>query len=274
MRQISAISILMSAALVAVLAEPAASATTYCPRVLHRATRLIIVTVPTMDGTKATMRTFVRKSPASSWKPEGTPESAVVGANGIGWGGPFIHLARRGEPIKQEGDKRTPAGLYRLGATFGFDKSDRPGHLQLKPEAHFCVHDTRSAHYGRIMERSKAGEKTEGENMASVPLYRRGIVIEYPPLRRSKAGSCVFLHVWGGDGVGTAGCVGLPEERVKHLQEWIEGRHAVIGVVMEDAVSRFGDCLPLETGVSRQEPPAALPLPHPRRAGQRADLTR
>ena len=85
------------------------------------------------------------------------------------------------------------------------------------------------------------------------------------------------MHIWGGEGVGTAGCVGLPEERVAHLQEWTEGRHAVIAVVSEDTVSRFGRCLPSPVGVSAHKGPAALPLPNPRRekrAGTRADLAR
>jgi L,D-peptidoglycan transpeptidase YkuD (ErfK/YbiS/YcfS/YnhG family) len=254
-----------------------AGAVTYCPRVIHRATRLIIVSVPTMDTTKATMRTFARRSPAASWMPESTPEPAVVGASGIAWGHPFVSYAKRGEAIKHEGDKRTPAGLYRLGAPFGFAKSDRPGYLQLVPGAHYCVHDMRSAHYGRIVTKAKAGEKTGGEDMAAFPLYKRGIVIDYAPRAHAKAGSCIFLHVWGGEGVGTAGCVALPEARVAQLQDWTRGRHAVIAIVSQDTISRFGRCLPSETAVSAHEP-VALPLPNPKRAdmqsGQRASLAR
>ncbi len=211
------------------------------------------------------MRTFARKSPAASWMPQSTPEPAVVGARGIAWGHPFVSYAKGGEPIKQEGDKRTPAGLYRLGATFGFAKDDRPGHMQLAPGAQFCVHDPRSPHYGRIVTRAKAGETTSGEDMAAFPLYKRGIVIDYAPRPRAKAGSCIFLHIWGGEGVGTAGCVALPEERVAYLQDWTKGRHSVIAIVSEDTVARFGGCLPSETRVSRHEPPVALPLPNPLR---------
>ena len=275
MLQIAPISIGLTAALLVPLISTAVSAkssaesaTTYCPRVLHRATRLIVVTVPTMDATKATMRTFARKSPAAKWTTQSSAEPAVVGAGGVAWGHPFVSFAKRGEPIKTEGDERSPAGLYRLGATFGFAKDDRPGHLQLAPGAHLCIHDTKSPRYGRIVTGAKAGERTGGEDMGTFPLYRRGIVVDYAPRRRAKAGSCIFVHIWGGEGVGTAGCVGLPEARVAHLQEWTEGRHAVMAVVSEDTVSRFGRCLPS---------PAALPLPNPRRekrAGTRADLAR
>jgi D-alanyl-D-alanine dipeptidase len=238
---------------------------------MHRATRLILVTVPDMTASKASLRTFARTSPAARWTVESGPEPVVVGTGGVGWGHPFVSYAKPGEPIKQEGDKRTPAGLYRLGATFGFDKDNRPGHIQLSPGANFCVHDAKSPQYGRIVTKDKAGAKTSGEDMASYPLYKRGIVIDYAPRARTKAGSCIFLHIWGGEGVGTAGCVALPEARIAHLQEWTRGRHSVIAVLSEDTLQRFGACLPAETSVSSHEPPAALPLPNPRR---HADLSR
>jgi hypothetical protein len=126
--------------------------------------------------------------------------------------------------------------------------------------------------------RSKAGEKISGEDMAAFPLNKRGIVIDYAPRRRAKAGSCIFVHVWGDEGAGTAGCVALPEARIAHLQEWTEGRHAVIAIVSEDTVSRFGACLPSEAGASAHKGPAVLPLPNPRRLeqrdGERAELAR
>jgi L,D-peptidoglycan transpeptidase YkuD (ErfK/YbiS/YcfS/YnhG family) len=291
MRQISSISIGLTAAFATLCVAPAvsakvsasasakvsakASAKTYCPRVLHRATRLIIVTAPTMDATKAVVRTFARKSPAATWTAQSTAEPAVVGASGIAWGHPFVSYAKTGEPIKQEGDKRSPAGLYRLGATFGFAKEDRPGHMQLAPGAQFCVHDPKSPLYGRIVARSKVGENTGGEDMGTFPLYKRGIVIDYAPRARAKAGSCIFLHVWGGEGVGTAGCVALPEERVVQLQEWTKGRYAVIAIVSEDTAARFGACLPSDRVASAHKGPVALPLPNPKRGNaQRAELSR
>ncbi len=266
MRQISPISIGLAAALAVLCVAPAVSATTYCPRVLHRATRLVIVTVPSMNATEATMRTFARSSPSATWTPQSTAETAVVGAQGIAWGHPYVSYAKRGEPIKTEGDQRSPAGLYRLGATFGFAKNEREGHMQLSPGAQFCVHDPKSKLYGRIVSKAKAGDKTGGEDMGTFPLYKRGILVDYAPRRHAKSGSCIFVHIWGGAGVGTAGCVALPEERVAHLQEWTEGRYAVIAILSDDTIARFGHCLPSATGVSAHKGPVALPQRKPQRA--------
>jgi hypothetical protein len=209
---------------------------------------------------------------------ESMAEPAVVGASGIAWGHPYVSYAKRGEPIKTEGDQRSPAGLYRLGATFGFAKDERKGHMQLAPGAQYCVHDPKSKLYGRIVSKDKVGAKTGGEDMGTFPLYERGIVVDYAPRRRAKAGSCIFAHIWGGAGVGTAGCVALPEERIAHLQTWTKGRHAVIAIVSEDTGSRFGSCLPSERVAGAPKGRVALPLPNPKRAdkqsGRQAELAR
>lgn len=266
---------LFGAAFILALLAVDASAN-YCPRALHRATRLVIVTVPSMASVKASMHTFERRSPAAGWERRSEPEPAVVGAAGIGWGQTFASFAKKDEPVKREGDKRTPAGVFRLGPTFGFEIQDIAGHVKLLPGKSFCVDDATSPQYGRIVERSKAAEAKSGEDMATFPLYRRGIVVNYPALRGAKGGSCIFLHVWGGDSVGTASCVALPEARVADLQSWSGTGFTAIAILAEDAANRFKGCLPLGTATSRHEEPAT-PLRNPRRKGgdgRRAELSR
>jgi L,D-peptidoglycan transpeptidase YkuD (ErfK/YbiS/YcfS/YnhG family) len=212
---------------------------------LAQATRLALVVVPRMDATKAVLYTFERDVPATSWVRRGGAEACVVGTRGIAWGDTFRSYAKQGEPIKREGDKRTPAGVYRFGKTFGFAKSNLPGYLRLTPGANFCVHDTRSPLYGHIVPKSTVAKKVSGEDMAAFPLYKNGIVIDYPPDRKAKAGSCIFMHIWGGEDVGTSGCVALPAARVAHLQDWVrKRRYAAIAVLNKGALSRFNGCLP------------------------------
>ena len=64
----------------------------------------------------------------------------MIGRAGMGWSSFFIRLARRGEPIKVEGDKRAPAGIYPIGRSFGILASSRPNYLQVTPDT-ICVHD-------------------------------------------------------------------------------------------------------------------------------------
>lgn len=225
-------------------AESARAQAAACPEVLGEAKRLAVVSVPDMGTTGGTLRTFERVDASAAWRETGGPQSVVIGQSGLGWGHPFAALARPGEPVKREGDTKTPAGIYRLGATFGFDAAERAGHMQLTPGVEFCVDDTGSPHYGRIVKRSEAGAGTRGENMGAEPLYRRGLVIDYPPNAADKAGSCIFLHIWAGAGQGTAGCVAMPEPGVARLQEWAGGGGAAIAIVSEDTADRFAGCLP------------------------------
>jgi len=215
-----------------------------CSPVLKDATRLVLVTTRSMDDTRATLRTFERSTGDEAWVASSEPEPAVVGARGLAWGHPFVSRAKSGEPEKREGDKRTPAGIYVFGATFGFDDAKRDGHLRLVAGEHYCVNDVRSPHYGRIVPKSVAGMGTSGEEMAAIDVYKRGIVIDYPPERQAKGGSCIFVHIWEGEGIGTLGCVALPEARVAHLQDWARAERTAIAILPEAALSRFKGCLP------------------------------
>jgi L,D-peptidoglycan transpeptidase YkuD (ErfK/YbiS/YcfS/YnhG family) len=226
----------------AALASPALAAE--CPAVLAEASRLALVNVPDMTTTRATLRTYERADTGSTWTESGAPRSVVIGRSGLAWGHPFVSYAKPGEPVKREGDKRTPAGIYRFGAPFGFAADARDGYMQLTPGAQYCVDDTRSPYYGRIVDRSVAGKDTSGENMGEEQLYERGIVIDYPPNASDKAGSCIFLHIWAGEGSGTAGCVAMPEADVEQMQDWAQDKGAVIAILSEDAAPRFAGCLP------------------------------
>jgi L,D-peptidoglycan transpeptidase YkuD (ErfK/YbiS/YcfS/YnhG family) len=250
------------------------SIATYCPRAMHRATRLIIVTVPSMTSVKAMLHTFERRTPAdATWLRAGPPEAAVVGAAGIGWSEDFDYLARKDEPVKHEGDKRTPAGIFRVAGPFGFEPNKLPGYTKLEAGRSYCVDDPTSLLYGRIVSRNLAASVKSTEDMSAVPGLKRGLRIDYPARRGAKAGSCIFIQVWDGAEAGTKARIGMPEERVAELQEWSSKGFTAIAVVSEAAAPRFRNCLPLNAATSRNESPAVMPVPHPRRAkDQRAEL--
>jgi hypothetical protein len=112
--------------------------------------------------------------------------------------------------------------------------------------------------------------------MSAVPGFKRALMVDYPARRGAKAGSCIFIHVWGGAEAGTKARIGMPEERVSVLQEWSSKGFTAIAVLSEEAAPRFKGCLPLNSATSKNEQPATMPEPHPRRApkDQRAELAR
>ena len=100
-----------------------------CPDPIAEASRLVLVTTRSMDTQLATMQLFTRQSTNKPWKRISAAEPAVVGKAGLGWGYSVLDLKDREEPEKVEGDKRTPAGFFRIGASFGFAPSRRPATL-------------------------------------------------------------------------------------------------------------------------------------------------
>jgi D-alanyl-D-alanine dipeptidase len=144
----------------------------------------------------------------------------------MGWSHFFRGLARGGEPIKVEHDKRAPAGVYRLGRSFGFTASRRRNHLRVTPQT-VCVDDVRSPAYNTITSYERVRPGTGVERLTS-KLYREGLFVDYPTDAAARAGSCIFIHVWRTPQSPTSGCVALPEARVKALQDF-----AALGAVID-----------------------------------------
>jgi L,D-peptidoglycan transpeptidase YkuD (ErfK/YbiS/YcfS/YnhG family) len=214
-----------------------------CPPPLAQASRLVLVTTQSMDTALATLQLFRRASAKMPWKRVGAAEPAVVGKAGLGWGYPFLDVKDGEEPEKIEGDNRTPAGFFRIGSSFGFAPSRRPGYIELKSGETVCVEDPSSPFYNTITKRARA---VEADDMRSSALYRSGLFVDYPSDRATRRGSCIFIHIWGAPDTGTAGCVGLPEARVEALQDFARAG-AVLAILPVTALDRFPGCLPVPT---------------------------
>ena len=226
----------------ALLAAAPALAQT-CPAPLADVKRLVLVTADTMNATGATLQLFERAAPGNSWKAVASVEPALVGKAGMAWSHFFRELRRGNEPVKVEGDKRAPAGVYRIGRTFGIVPSSRPGHLQVTNDT-ICVHDLASPAYNTIASRAQVGPKVSAENMSrALPMYRRGLLVDYPTDAKARAGSCIFIHVWQSPTSGTAGCVSLPEARIEALQDF-SAPGAVLAILPRAALARLVGCLP------------------------------
>lgn len=225
-----------------ILLLPAGAFGQSCPEPLASARRLVVVTADSMTTSLARLQRFERAASTQPWRALDDPQPALVGTNGMAWAYPFRGFARNGERIKVEGDKRAPAGFFRIGRSFGFAPSSRPNYLQIK-DGSVCVDDLESAAYNTITTRAKVGAMTRGENMWRVPAYRNGLVVEYPTNRRVRAGSCIFIHIRTAAATGTAGCVAVPEPQVIELQDFAEA-DAVLAILPERARDRFRGCLP------------------------------
>jgi L,D-peptidoglycan transpeptidase YkuD (ErfK/YbiS/YcfS/YnhG family) len=221
---------------------PAAAAGQSCPQPLAGARRLVLVTSESMASTAGVARLFERASPEAKWQPAAPPEPVLLGRAGMAWGIGFQHLAADGESRKVEGDGRTPAGIYRIGRSFGFGASPRPGYQRLTADT-VCVDDPASPAYNTVTSRRLVGRKARGENMRSIAHYRQGLAVDYPTDAKARGGSCIFIHVQRSPTSPTAGCLALPEARVVAWQEFSESG-AVLASLPREALGRLSDCLP------------------------------
>jgi L,D-peptidoglycan transpeptidase YkuD (ErfK/YbiS/YcfS/YnhG family) len=214
-----------------------------CPAPLAQAKRLVLVTADNVDAPTATLQLFERATQKDPWKALGGAEPALIGRAGMAWSHFFRDLRRGSERVKDEGDKRAPAGFYPIGRSFGIVPSSRPGHLQVTKDT-VCVDDPSSPAYNTITLRAQIGPKVHAENMSrALPMYRRGLLVDYPTDAKARAGSCIFIHVWKSPTTGTAGCVSLPEARVEALQDF-SAPGAVLAILPRAALGRLPGCLP------------------------------
>jgi L,D-peptidoglycan transpeptidase YkuD (ErfK/YbiS/YcfS/YnhG family) len=230
--------VLMAIALLA----PTAALAQSCPEPLASARRLVLVTADKLTSSTANVGQFERATANESWQAVRGPATALIGHKGIGWAHAFRRFARTGEPIKVEGDKRAPAGFYRIGASFGFAASQVPNYVRVD-EGMVCIDDPSSPAYNTITRRDRVGPKVHGENMRRAPEYRRGLLVDYPSDRKARAGSCIFIHLQLPEKTGTNGCVALPEPQLEALRDFAEPG-AVLALLPRQALDRFKGCLP------------------------------
>jgi len=189
------------------------------------------------------MRLYERAAAGERWRSVSAAEPALLGRAGMACAHFFRRLARPGEPIKVEGDKRAPAGVYSIGKSFGIVASSRPDYLHVTSDT-VCVADPAHPAYNTITSRRQVGPGVHVENMSQIlPMYRRGLLVDYPTDARARAGSCIFIHVWRSPTIGTAGCVSMPEARVEALQDFA-APGAALAILPRATLGRLGDCLP------------------------------
>jgi L,D-peptidoglycan transpeptidase YkuD (ErfK/YbiS/YcfS/YnhG family) len=196
------------------------------PVALRASTQILVVTTQDWNGVDGTLQAYERPQARKKWKAVGEPISVVVGKKGLGWGAGVAaarDAGRRGAggPIKQEGDGKSPAGIFRLSMAFGYSAQGQPGwkmpYLNLTSSVE-CVDDARSKFYNRVLDRASVSPDWNSSEQMLRPdgLYRWGLVVDHnaEPVTAG-AGSCIFLHIWLGTGVGTTGCTAMAQEQLE-----------------------------------------------------------
>jgi D-alanyl-D-alanine dipeptidase len=205
------------------------------------AKQLVLVVTPGWNAITGTMRRFSRADRTARWQQEGAEVPIVVGRTGLAWD---AHVANgfTGGPRKREGDGRAPAGIFPLEQAFGFAPPAEAGwihmpYMQLTSGTE-CVDDTASVHYNQVVDRGSVPrvDWSSSERMREVGQYRMGVVVGYNahPVRRG-AGSCIFLHIWGGPRSPTVGCTAFDPQQLETLLRWLDAKEHPVMVQLPKA---------------------------------------
>jgi len=116
--------------------------------------QLVVVVSPRANSVNARLYKFEKTG--KKWRQVGAAHPVNLGKKGLAWG-KGLHKAKPGLQ-KKEGDKRSPAGIFRFGTAFGYAAADT---LSLKlpyiriTGSQICVEDSDSRYYNQLVDTTR-----------------------------------------------------------------------------------------------------------------------
>ncbi len=153
-----------------------------------------------------------------------------------------VNIGRHGLGKRQEGDGKTPVGVFALGDVYAYKRIETKMPLFVAfDEKMICVDDPKSRYYDRIVDKTRVIEdfKSYEPMHRKDGLYERLVTVAYNPSHKPGKGSCIFLHIAHGDKP-TAGCVAMPKIAMEKLTAWLDPKkHPVLVVERWRPAARF-----------------------------------
>ena len=147
-----------------------------------------------------------------------------IGKNGLGWGlGEIILTQNSDEPLKKEGDKKAPAGVFKLTNIFGYEEK-RNLHMPylFASKKLICVDDVTSANYNQIIQMPDNRPKSFEYMKRDDNQYELGIVVAHNKSGVKQGGSCIFIHVEKFENAPTVGCTSMSLEELEKISSWLD----------------------------------------------------
>lgn len=176
--------------------------------------QLIVVISPELSATHGSLQRYEKED---VWHPVGESAAVTLGRSGLGY-------ANFRQPQKNEGDGRSPAGVFEIGSTFGYARETNSALPYFHAdETLICVDDANDRFYNKMMLYNPKAPPKSFENMhRGDDLYRHGAVIEYNRVGERGRGSCIFFHLNRPDYAPTSGCTAMDEKPLVEMLRWLD----------------------------------------------------
>ncbi len=194
--------------------------------------QLLVVSSEGFDNSRASLDAYEKRGEV--WQKALDTIEVTLGRNGLAWGEGLKKIQHNeNEPIKYEGDGKSPAGLFTLESFFGYNKREFSfPYLQVE-ESTLCIDDSDSPFYNQIIQTRNSEEFKSFEYMKREDkLYSLGVVVGHNKGNLKKRGSCIFIHIAKQTAADiasknphilpTAGCTAMQEERLLKLMKWLD----------------------------------------------------
>ncbi len=204
---------------------------------LSGARQLLLVTTADWDADRGELARFERGSASQAWKRVGEILPVTLGKYGLAWGRGLHGFSPGSGPVKVEGDKKSPAGVFSLPLAFA-SQPERLG-FPLRIPCHrvtedtICVETSDSRRYNTILDEGNVPDpdwSKPDRMLRKDGRYRYGLFVGHntdPPV--PTGGSCIFLHLWRGPGAWTIGCTAMSNGSMRTILRWIDAeKHPVI----------------------------------------------
>lgn len=187
--------------------------------------QLVAVITPAWEATAGSLWRLGREG--GVWRVLSESVPVTVGHRGLGIG-LGLHPAGLAGPVKDEGDRRAPAGAFLIESAFGTKEMKRSALPYRKTtERDFWVDDPSSSHYNQWVSLAEPGLRQDWQSAEILRrkdgLYDLALVIGHNrnPVVKAR-GSAIFMHRWVAPGRSTIGCTAMDPKDLRGLFDWLE----------------------------------------------------
>ena len=189
------------------------------------AEQLVVSIAPTWDSTQGTLQRYEKNG--GEWKSVGKPWAVLYGRTGLAWGHGLYGQAEKGLH-KKERDGRAPAGIFKLGKIYTYDRAlpegaDYPFHTTTAADV--WPDDVNHPDYNRhitVDPKNPPAWYAKQRMRLGDFAYRWLVEVRHnsdPPVPGN--GSAIFFHIRRGPTKPSAGCTVMAESDLLTLIRWL-----------------------------------------------------